>query len=800
MEPKTAGAIQELSDAHRFELLVDALSDYAIWLVDLDGIVRTWNSGAERLSGYLAHEAIGQHLSVFFTAADRAIDLPGQILKRARLTGRAEHEGWQVRKDGSRFFAVNRVRPVRTHDGRSLGFANITRDITERREAQQALYESERRFRLLVEGVTDHAIYMLDPSGIIVNWNAGAERLKGYSADEVVGRHFALFHTREDRAAGAPARMLETAAREGHSEDEGWRVRKDGGRFWATVAVSAVRDHGGDLIGFAKVTRDISERQIAQQTLREAAQQFRTLIDGVTDYALCMLDPNGLILNWNRGAERIKGYAAEEIIGQHFSRFFTERDRAAGLPARALQSAAQEGRFEAEGWRVRKDGSLFWANAVIDCIRDQDGHLIAFAKITCDITERRNAQLALQEAQAQRAQALKMEALGQLTGGIAHDFNNLLMIISGNIRSLRKLAASDPRGARAAEAIDLAAQRGATLTRQLLTFSRRQTFHPDVTDIGERVEAVRAMLASSLGSAVKLVTDFPPDIWPICVDRSEIELALVNLALNARDAMPQGGIITVSAENVVLAPKDTPARLVGDFVALNMADVGCGIAPDILPRVFDPFFTTKGAEKGTGLGLSQVYGFAHQSGGTIRIKSELGIGTCVTLYLPRAEPGSGEAPALGREQLDGGRALLVEDNPDVAEATVQMIEQLGYRVQAVESGGAALDLAARVSFQLVVSDIVMAGAIDGLALARTLRQRQPDLPIVLATGYSARASAAESEFTVLRKPYQLSDLSRAMAKAIGEVRCHEAGNIVRLHDVRRGTAAEAASPKAPDPT
>jgi len=294
--------------------------------------------------------------------------------------------------------------------------------------------------------------------------------------------------------------------------------------------------------------------------------------------------------------------------------------------------------------------------------------VIGFAKITRDITERRNAQLALQEAQAQRAQAQKMEALGQLTGGVAHDFNNLLMIVSGHLQSLKRLVADDERGRRAAEAIELATKRGATLTRQLLTFSRRQTFHPALTNLSERIDAFRNMLTTSLGASARLVTDIPAETWPVLIDSSEFELALVNLALNARDALPpQGGVITVAAENLQLTPEQRPARLQGEFVALSVADSGSGIAPDILPLVFDPFFTTKGPSKGSGLGLSQVYGFSHQSGGTVTIASELGLGTCVTLYLPRGEatlkPVQGKDDAE-TEKLTGGTALLVEDNPE----------------------------------------------------------------------------------------------------------------------------------------
>src|SRR5579883_1987922 len=462
------------------------------------------------------------------------------------------------------------------------------------------------------------------------------------------------------------------------------------------------------------------------------------------------------------------------------------RRRPAGA---ALQTAAQEGRFEQEGWRVRKDGTLFWANAVLDRITDADGNLIGFAKITRDVTERRNAQLALADAQAQRAQAQKMEAIGQPTGGVAHDFNNMLMIIAGHLQSLKKLAGADPRGLAAVTAIELAAKRGATLTRQLLTFSRHQTLNPTVSAVGERVEAVRAMLGGSLGSTVRLITNVAADVWPICVDRGEMELALVNLAMNARDSMPQGGIISISCENVRLAAQDTPAGLVGDFVALSIADTGAGIAPDILPRVFEPFFTTKPAGKGTGLGLSQVYGFVQASGGTTAISSELGVGTCVTLYLPR----SNATPSQAREQAApeetrNGTCLLVEDNPDVAEATAQMIAQLGYEVRTASSATTALEATEESPFDLIVSDIVMAGAMDGLGLARVLRHSQPDLPIVLVSGYSQSAAAADIEFTMLAKPFQVADLSRAIAQATGEISAAAGGNVVRLKDVKQRPA------------
>ncbi|CDX48753.1 FOG: PAS/PAC domain protein [Mesorhizobium plurifarium] len=627
---------QYLSDSHRLEFFIDAVADYVIYTLDADGFVTSWNAGAEKIKGYTASEILGQHFSRFFTAEDQAAGVPARMLATAKAEGRHEAEGWRVRKDGTRFWSNGLVQRVLDRNGVLLGYAKITRDITERVAAHQSLLQSERRFRILVDGVTDYAIYMLDPSGMITNWNAGAERLKGYAAEEIVGQHFSKFYTREERAKGTPLRVLETAARDGRYEGEGWRVRKDGSRFWASVVVTPIHNDAGQLEGFAKVTRDITERRAAHEALRQSERQFRLLVSGVTDYALYMLDPNGLVTSWNAGAERIKGYAAEEIVGQHFSRFYTEHDRAAGLPARALSMATRDGHFETEGHRVRKDGTLFWANVVIDPIRDEQGELLGFAKITRDITDRRDAEVALRQAQAQRAHAQKMDALGQLTGSIVHDFNNLLTVVDSYVRKVKN-AGVDPEMKRATESVELALERGAGLTRQLLAFSRKHAARAEVVSLAERVEAVRGMIAGSMRKSVKLVAAVGPETWPVKVDPGELELSLVNIAFNARDAMPDGGLVTITAENMLLSSGDDAAGLQGEFVALRVTDTGIGIAPDLLPQVFEPFFTTKGPEKGTGLGLAQVYGFAQQSGGAVTIDSEVGKGTTVTIYLPRAD-------------------------------------------------------------------------------------------------------------------------------------------------------------------
>ncbi|MET0294775.1 MAG: PAS domain S-box protein, partial [Phenylobacterium sp.] len=717
---------------------------------------------------------------------------PMMGLQAARTHGKYEAEGWRLRKDGSRFWAKATLHAIRDERGAFVGYAKVTRDMTEQREAQQALEESERRFRLFVDGVIDYAMYMLDPAGIITNWNQGAERIKGYRGAEVIGRHFSMFHTPEDRQAGMPGRALETALREGRFEAEGWRVRRDGSRFWASVVIDAIRDEQGRHIGFAKITRDISERKAAQEALAQSEEHFRLLVGGLVDYALYMLDPNGVVTNWNAGAEQIKGYAADEIVGQHFSRFYTDGERAAGVPLRALNTAAETGRYEAEGWRVRKDGSLFWASVVIDAIRNDRGVLIGFAKITRDVTDKRQAQLELQRARDQLAQAQKMEALGQLTGGVAHDFNNLLMVVSGQAQLLRrKVAEDDERAQRSLDAIEASARRGEDLTRHLLSFARRQRLQPVAIDLAEQTGTLRELLSAGLPSNIGLVVDLPPSLWPVDVDAGELELALLNLAVNARDAMPNGGELSMRGENRTLKSGDDDLELDGDFVCLTVADTGMGIPADILAKVFDPFFTTKEVNKGTGLGLSQVYGFARQSGGAATVSSELGRGASIRLYLPRsrAEPGAipADQPAADLWEPRGqAQVLVVEDNPEVAEVAAGLLEQLGHQVRVVGNARTALSVLGEGRLpDLVFTDVVMAGELDGVGLARQLRRDYPELPILLATGYSQAAETLGDEFVLLRKPYKLPELARAVTAVLSQVDPSPEGKLVRIDSARQ---------------
>jgi PAS domain S-box-containing protein len=618
-------------------------------------------------------------------------------------------------------------------------------------------------FKLLVQSIVDYAIYMLNPDGVVTSWNSGAERIKGFQTDEIIGKHFSTFYTPEDREAGVPGRVLQMARTEGKFEGEGWRVRKDGSRFWASVVIDRINDENGALVGFAKITRDMTENRKNQQALLEAERRFRILVQGVTDYAIYMLDSEGRVTNWNAGAERIKGYSPDEIVGEHFSRFYTPEDFDAGVPKRALETARETGRYEAEGWRVRKDGTRFWASVVIDAIRDDNGELIGFAKITRDQTEKRETQLRLEESREQLYRAQKMEALGQLTGGLAHDFNNLLTAILGAADlGLRNLQ-NEEKLKRMLDSIRNSAQRGANLTKQLLAFARAQPLEINQIDLREFMGEVTTLVRPSLRSDVELVTEISDQLSPIDADAGALELAILNLAFNARDAMPEGGTLKISAHNVSL--KGKPEGLKGEHVALRVSDTGIGMSRDTQERVFEPFFTTKSYGQGTGLGLSQVFGFAKQIGGGVFVESELGKGSTFTLYLPVSRATGSESKAGGGSQALG-RVLIVEDDTLVAELAASMLGELGFETMVAHSAKEALDqLAGGEKPKVIFTDVVMPGGISGIELARKVRDRFPELPILLTTGYSEQVAGTHG-FPVLQKPYELGSLAAALGKML----------------------------------
>jgi PAS domain S-box-containing protein len=496
-----------------------------------------------------------------------------------------------------------------------------------------------------------------------------------------------------------------------------------------------------------------SKTTSVHEALRASEHQFQLLVQGVKDYAIFMLDPQGRIATWNSGAERIKGYDADEIIGEHFSRFYTEGEQREGVPMRGLLRAATEGRHEAEGWRVRKDGTRFRASVVIDAIHDDAGKLIGFAKVTRDVTERHLAQEMLEQARERLLQWQKMEAIGQLSGGVAHDFNNLLTIVIGNLETAQRQlgALSGGVASRLKHALDNAmrgAQRAATLTQRLLAFSRQQPLDPKPLDVNKFIAAEVEFLQRSLGETIEVEAVGSAGLWPVEVDAHQLEAALLNLAVNARDAMPNGGKLTIETSNAFLDqdycsanPEVTP----GQYVMMAVSDNGTGMTKNVADRAFEPFFSTKGAGQGTGLGLSQVYGFIKQSKGHIKIYSEAGEGTTVKIYLPRLlqDIDRSDEEEQAAEPVEGAgheTILVVEDDRDVRAYLVELLRDLNYRVLSAHDAVAALGMieTSDIRIDLLLTDVVLPG-MNGRQLVEQAKNRRPHLKVLFTTGYSRNA-------------------------------------------------------------
>jgi PAS domain S-box-containing protein len=637
-------------------------------------------------------------------------------------------------------------------------------DKSERLTAAQT---DEGRYKLLVDSISDYAIYMLDPEGRVVSWNPGAQRFKGYLPAEIIGEHFSRFYTDEDRQVGLPATALRTAATEGRFEQEGWRVRKDGTRFWAHVVIDPIRRSDGELMGYAKITRDLTERRQAEEALRQSQEEFRLLVQSVTDYAIYRLDPSGRVSCWNAGAERIKGYRPEEIIGQHFSRFYTPEEAEAGGPETSLRIAASEGRFEKEGWRLRKTGERFWAHVVIDAIHDDAGAVIGFAKITRDITERREAQRALETAREALFQSQKMDAIGQLTGGVAHDFNNLLTAVLGSLELLRKRMPADPKLTGLVDNAIQGAQRGASLTQRMLAFARKQELQLASVMVPDLVASMIDLAQRSLGPGIRIEVDMPADLPPVRTDPNQLESALLNLAINARDATGEDGLIYISAGVETVEAQSLTGLAAGDYVRLSVTDTGEGMDEQTLARAAEPFFTTKGIGKGTGLGLPMVHGLAAQSGGRLVLESRLGVGTTAELWLPVAQPDALQPAATAPTFQAEVRPLVilaVDDDELVLMNTVAMLEDLGHETIHAKSGRDALAiLGAGRPVDLIITDQAMP-QMTGLQLAELVRDERPGLPILLATGYAELPPGVESTLPRLAKPFLQKDLAEAICR------------------------------------
>ena len=523
--------------------------------------------------------------------------------------------------------------------------------------------------------------------------------------------------------------------------------------------------------------RELNDRlgqQVEQrsQALVETEHRLELLIAAVSDYAIFMLDPGGHIVSWNTGARRIMGYLQEEVIGHHFSLFYTQEDRLNDMPTQALATASATGRYEAEGWRVRKDGTRFWASGMINAITDAGGQILGFAKVTRDLTERRAAEERLSQTQ-------RLEALGQLTGGIAHDFNNMLTVISGNIEGLLRRLPEAPQAdlARLGKSALQGVQRAAVLTHRLLAFSRRQPLRPKQVSVNALISGMSEMLHRTLGESVAIEIVIAAGAWSVFVDPHQLENVILNLAINARDAMPDGGRLTIELANVYLDDAYAAQAEVspGQYVGIFVSDTGIGMTPETASKAFEPFFTTKDIGHGTGLGLSQVFGFIKQSNGHVKIYSEVGTGTTVKLYLPRHVAAEGRdavrqavqpVPRGGRETI-----LVVDDDADVCSSTIEMLDELGYETLGAPDGATALRLLdARPAINLLLTDVGLPGGMNGRQLADEARRRRVRLKVLFTSGYAQNAIVHQGRLDagveLLSKPYSFATLAARVRRIL----------------------------------
>ncbi len=578
-------------------------------------------------------------------------------------------------------------------------------------------------FRLLVDAVQDYGIFLLDPSGVVMSWNLGAQRIKQYLADEVIGQHFSLFYPPEAVASGWPAEELRRAARDGRFEEEGWRLRKDGTRFWANVVITALKDENGTLTGYGKVTRDLTERRMHEEAVRESEQRFRLLVEGVRDYAIFMLSPQGIIESWNSGAQLIKGYSAEEVIGRHFSMFYTPEDLAAGLPDRELETALSEGRAEEEGWRVRRDGSVFWANVVISPVYDAAKHLRGFAKVTRDMTERRRLH-ELENSSKRISEFLAM---------LAHELRNPLAPIRNAVTILQLEPSPSPMVRSSRDMIDRQLSHMTRLVDDLLDVGRLTTgkirFKAEQVSytqvVARSIEAVRPLMDARRH---QLTVDMPENGLWVQGDATRLAQVLQNLLTNAAKFTPEGGLIEMRVWQ-----EDTQLNT-------SVRDNGTGLSPQAISQIFELFAQgdaqTAARESGLGIGLTLARSLIEMHGGALSAASAgLGLGSTFSFFLPNArvaDTSDIDAPATP----PGPLIMIVDDNRDAANSLAEILRLMDCQVKVAYDGPAALELVRKQLPQVLVLDIGMPD-MNGYEVLAALRAMPGGGQVTVAalTGY-----------------------------------------------------------------
>jgi PAS domain S-box-containing protein len=631
-----------------FRLLIESVTNYAIFFLDPVGKVATWNTGAKQIKQYETGEIVGKHFSVFYPSDAQNQNYPAKALLLAKAQGKFEDEGWRLRKDGSVFWAHVLITPVYNQENKLIGFSNITRDLSESKKAEDdllkanaGLKESEERYRLLVEGVNDYAIFMLDPIGNIISWNEGAKRIKGYEANEIIGCHFSKFYGLEAVQSGFPAYELTQAKAKGRFEDEGWRYRKDGSAFWANVIITAIYNSKEELMGFSKITRDLTERkQLEEQLfrtnaeLKESAETIRLLIDSVKDYAIIMLNPKGLIISWNAGAQHIKGYQAAEIIGRHFSVFYSQEAKESRYPDFELAKAIENGRFEDEGWRIRKDGSAFWANVVLTPVYNSENRLLGFAKITRDLTERRRNEELMQK----NKELLRINNdLDNFVYSASHDLKSPIANLEGLLMALQEDLEPDTQK----HEVLLSHMEGALLTLKnviadlaLITRLPQEKETPFSINLPELLkeitEGLRPLILRTQAEIKVDVSGFEN----LKYARKNLRSILHNLLSNAlKYADPQ------RAPEIRIR---TSVSAGGEYV-LSVADNGLGIPENQKSKIFSMFQRVHTHVEGSGIGLFLVKRILDNSDDRIEVESEVGKGSVFKVYFKQEKfPGYGK--------------------------------------------------------------------------------------------------------------------------------------------------------------
>jgi len=647
------------------------------------------------------------------------------------------------------------------------------------------LAEAQEHFRLLVGGVREHAIFLMDTKGTIQTWNAGAQAIKGYRAEEIIGQHFSRFYQPEEVAAGKPARELEIAEAEGHYREEGWRVRKDGSLFWASVTISAIRDEGGQLGGFLKITRDLTDKKHAEDALRESEEKFRLMVEAVKDYAIFMLDPHGLIASWNPGAERIKGYRAHEIVGSHFSRFYPKEDVDSGKPERELVIAVAEGRYQEEGWRIRKDGTTFWASVTISPVRDPEGTLRGFVKVTQDLTERRQAErqrLELLREQDARAEAEKVNQVkDEFLAMLSHELRTPLNAIVGWAHLLRAAPQLDQaQVAKGLEAIDRNAAIQTQIVSDVLDISRMTSGKVRITprrvDPGDVVSAaIDTVRPAADAKRINLSVSLPEEPAFVYADGDRLQQVVWNVLQNAVKFTPSGGRVEVLVERRESS------------VEIAVSDTGAGIRPDFLPHIFETFRQADSSSSrthgGLGLGLAIVKQLVELHGGRVTAESEgEGRGTTVRVRLPLM-PLSVDPAAPQRDgprplpRLGGVSVLVVDDHADARELVAVVLQQAGARVFTAADATEGLAALRERRPDVLLCDLEMPGE-SGFEMMKKVRALPSDAggltPAIALTAYARDEDRVRTLLAGFQrhvaKPVRPEELASAVAGLAGATR------------------------------